>query len=120
MRGLGVNWRGWGRQPKTAVVEPAAVGAGFRLLRARPEGFTMASTRETGRRPTRGRNQETVRRAKLHLSTASHMPDCAATPITRASELASDRDDVGDELAEDIAAFRSSARMPGTFSASEG
>jgi len=39
------------------------------------------------------------------------MLDCAATAITRASELASDRDDVGDELAEDIAALRSSARM---------
>ena len=71
----------------------------------------MASTRESRRRPTHGPNQETVRRAKLHLSTASNMLDCAATAITRASELASDRDDVGDELAEDIAALRSSARM---------
>ena len=106
-----MNWRCWGRQPKTAVAEPAAAGAGSRLLRARPEGFTMASTRETGRRPTRGRNQQTVRRAKLHLSTASNMPDCAATAITRASELASDRDDVGEEPAKDIAALRSSARM---------
>ena len=80
----------------------------------------MASTRETGRRPTRGRNQQTARRAKLHLATASNMPDRAATAITRASELASDRDDVGDEPAEDTAALRSSARTPGTFSASEG
>jgi hypothetical protein len=71
----------------------------------------MASTRETGHRPARGRTQETVRRAKLHLSTASNMLDCAATAITRASELADERDGVSDELAEDIAALRSSARM---------
>jgi hypothetical protein len=51
-----------------------------------------------------------VRRAKLQLSEASNMLDCAATAITRAAELA-EGDDVGDELADDIAALRSSARM---------
>lgn len=79
----------------------------------------MASTRETGRRPARGptqetgpgHTQETVRRAKLHLSAASNMLDCAATAITRAAELADEREGVSDELAEDIAALRSSARM---------
>ena len=87
----------------------------------------MASTRETGRRPPRGlaqepapghtqetapgHTQETVRRAKLHLSAASNMLDCAATAITRAAELADEREGVSDELAEDIAALRSSARM---------
>jgi hypothetical protein len=39
------------------------------------------------------------------------MLDSAATAITRARELASEREHVGDELAEDIAALRSSARM---------
>jgi hypothetical protein len=39
------------------------------------------------------------------------MLDCAATAITRARELAGERDGVGDELAEDIVAVRSSARM---------
>ena len=39
------------------------------------------------------------------------MLDCAATAITRAVELAGERDGVGDELADDIAALRSSARM---------
>jgi hypothetical protein len=39
------------------------------------------------------------------------MLDCAATAITRASELASERDGVSDELTGDIAALRSSARM---------
>jgi hypothetical protein len=39
------------------------------------------------------------------------MLDCAATAITQASELADERDDVNDELAEDIAELRSSARM---------
>ena len=71
----------------------------------------MASPQETGRRHARGRTQDTVRRAKLHLSAASNMLDCAATAITRASELADERDGVGDEIAEEIAALRSSARM---------
>jgi hypothetical protein len=71
----------------------------------------VASPQQTGRRYAGGRTQETVRRAKLHLSTASNMLDCAATAITRACELAGERDGVGDELAEDIAAVRSSARM---------
>ena len=79
----------------------------------------MASTRETGRRPARGHTQEparghtyeTVCRAKFHLSAASNMLDCAATAIARASELADEREGVSDELAEDIAALRSSARM---------
>ena len=48
-----------------------------------------------------------VRRAKLHLSAPSNMLDSSATAITRAAE----RDCVGDALAEDIAALRSSARM---------
>jgi hypothetical protein len=52
-----------------------------------------------------------MRRAKLHLSAASNMLDCAATAITRACELAGERDGAGDELAEDIAALRNSARM---------
>jgi hypothetical protein len=39
------------------------------------------------------------------------MLDCAAIAITRASELADERDGVSDELAEDTAALRSSARM---------
>ena len=79
----------------------------------------MASVPETGRRPAsghtqepaRGHAQETVRRAKLQLSAASNMLDCAATAITRAAELADERDGLSDELAEDIAALRSSARM---------
>jgi hypothetical protein len=71
----------------------------------------MASPQQTGRRYTGGRTQETVRRAKLHLSTASNMLDCAATAITRTCELAGERDGVDDELAEDIAAVRNSARM---------
>jgi len=52
-----------------------------------------------------------VRRAKVHLSAASNMLDCAASAITRASELADECDDVANELADDIAALRSSARM---------
>jgi hypothetical protein len=71
----------------------------------------MASTPESSRRPARGGTQETVRRAKLHLSAASTILDCAATSITRAAELAGERDGIGDELAEDITALRSSARM---------
>ena len=39
------------------------------------------------------------------------MLDSAATSITRAAELADERDGVGDELADDLAALRSSARM---------
>ena len=39
------------------------------------------------------------------------MLDCAATAITRAAELAGERDGVSDELADDIAAVRTSARM---------
>ncbi len=71
----------------------------------------MASSQETGGRHACGRAQERVRRAKVHLSTASDMLDCAATAIMRACELAGQREGVGDELAEDIAAVRSSARM---------
>jgi len=51
----------------------------------------MALPQETGRRHARGRTQDTVRRTKLHLSAASNMLDCAATAITRASELADER-----------------------------
>ena len=71
----------------------------------------MAPQPETGHRHTRGRAQDTVGRAKLHLSAASNMLDCAATAITRASELADEHDGAKDELAEDIAALRNSARM---------
>ena len=71
----------------------------------------MAAPEETGCRPAPARTQETVRQAKLHLSTASDMLDSAATAITRARELASEREHVGEELAEDISALRSSARM---------
>jgi hypothetical protein len=71
----------------------------------------MALPQETGHRHARGRTEETVRRAKLHLSTASNMLDCAATAITRARELAAERDGVGEQLAEDVAAVRSCARM---------
>ena len=39
------------------------------------------------------------------------MLDCAATAITRARELAGEYDGAGGELAEDIVAVRSSARM---------
>jgi len=71
----------------------------------------MATPGETGRPPDDSRTQETVRQAKLHLSTASSMLDCAATAITGARELAGEHDGIGDELAEDIVAVRSSARM---------
>jgi hypothetical protein len=71
----------------------------------------MTSARETGHRRTRRRTRDTVARARLHLSAASNMLDCAATAITRASELADEHDGAKDELAEDIAALRSSARM---------
>jgi hypothetical protein len=71
----------------------------------------MASPQETGHRHARCGPEETVRRAKLHLSTASNMLDSAATAITRARELAAERDGVGEQLAEDVAAVRSSARM---------
>ena len=71
----------------------------------------MATPEETGRRPAPSQTQETVRQARLHLSAASNMLDRAATAITRARELASEREHVGEELAEDIAALRSSARM---------
>ncbi len=71
----------------------------------------MASPQETAPQPACDRTQETVRRARLHLTEASSMLDCAATAITRASELAGERDGVRDELAEDIAALRGSARM---------
>ena len=71
----------------------------------------MASPQETGRRHARGRTEETVRRARRHLSAAGDMLDCAATAITRARELAGESDGAGDELAEDIVAVRSSARM---------
>jgi hypothetical protein len=71
----------------------------------------MASSQQAGCGCGGGRSDETVRRAKLHLSAASSMLDCAATAITRARELAGERDGVGDELAEDVVAVRSSARM---------
>jgi hypothetical protein len=71
----------------------------------------MASPQQAGRRCDGGHGEETVRRAKLHLSAASSMLDCAATAITRARELAGEDDGAGDELAEDIVAVRSSARM---------
>jgi hypothetical protein len=71
----------------------------------------MASPQETAPQPACDRTQETVRRARLHLTEASNMLDSAATAITRASELAGERDSVRDELAEDIAALRGSARM---------
>ena len=71
----------------------------------------MAAPEESGRRPALSQTQQTVRQAKLHLSTASDMLDSAATAITRARELASERERVDEELAEDIAALRSSARM---------
>jgi hypothetical protein len=94
----------------TAVVEPAASGLAPACVEP-PGGFKMARPEETGRRPDPNRTQETVRQAKLHLSTASDMLDSAATAITRARELASEREHVSEELAEDIAALRSSARM---------
>lgn len=71
----------------------------------------MAASQRAGRRCGGGRSDETVRRAKLHLSTASEMLDCAASAVIRARELAGERDGVGDELAEDVVAVRSSARM---------
>jgi hypothetical protein len=71
----------------------------------------MTSPQQAGRRGDGGRTEETVRRAKLHLSTASDMLDCAATAIIRGRELAGERDGVGDELAGDIIEVRSSVRM---------
>ena len=71
----------------------------------------MASPQQADRRCDGGPADEAVRRAKLHLSAASSMLDCAATAITRARELAGERDGAGEELAEDIVAVRSSARM---------
>ena len=71
----------------------------------------MVSPQQADRRCGGGGSEETVRRAKLHLSTAGNMLDCAATAIARACELVVERDGVGDELAEDIAAVRGSARM---------
>jgi hypothetical protein len=71
----------------------------------------MASPQQAGRRCDGGHGEETVRPAKLHLSAASSMLDCAATAITRARELVGEHDGAGDELAEDIVAVRSSARM---------
>lgn len=71
----------------------------------------MASPQHAGRRCGDGGTDERVRRARLYLSTASSMLDRAATAITRAHELAGERDGVGDELADDIVAVRSSARM---------
>jgi hypothetical protein len=70
----------------------------------------MAAPQQAGRRCDDGRTEVTVRQARLHLSAASGMLDCAATAIMRARELAGERDGVGDELAEDIVAVRSSAR----------
>jgi hypothetical protein len=95
----------------TAVVEPAAVARWLVPVSSQPRRFRVASPQQAGRRCDGGPAEETVRRAKLHLSTASSMLDCAATAITRARELAGERDGVGDELAEDIVAVRSSARM---------
>lgn len=71
----------------------------------------MASPQQAGRRCDGGPADEAVRRAKLHLSTASDMLDCAATAITRAHELAAEREGAGEQLAEDVAAVRCSARM---------
>ena len=71
----------------------------------------MAASQQAGRRCDDGRAQQTVRQAKLQLSAASSMLDCAATAITRARELAGEHDGAGDELAVDILAVRSSARM---------
>lgn len=71
----------------------------------------MASPQQPGSRCDDDRTEETVRRAKLHLSTANDMLDCAASAVIRARELAGERDGVGDELADDIVAVRSSARM---------
>ena len=63
----------------------------------------MASPQQTGHRHAGGHTQDAVRRAKLHLTAASNMLDSAATAITRATELADERDGVGDELADDLA-----------------
>lgn len=71
----------------------------------------MAAPRQAGRRCDDDRTQQAVRQAKLHLSAASGMLDCAATAIMRACELAGEGDGVGDELAADIVAVRGSARM---------
>ena len=71
----------------------------------------MASSPQAGRHDAGDRTEETIRQAKHHLSTASSLLDSAATAITRAAELADEREGVSDELAEDIAALRSSARM---------
>ena len=71
----------------------------------------MAWPQQAGRRCDDDRTEETMRRAKLHLSTAGDMLDCAATAIMRARELADEREGASDELAEDIVAVRSSARM---------
>jgi hypothetical protein len=115
--GAGREWAladGWGgaggvRQAKRAVVELAAVVGRLVPVSSQPRGFKMASPQETGHWQARDRTEETVRRAKLHLSTASNMLDCAATAITRACELAAEREGVGEQLAEDVAAVRSSA-----------
>ena len=81
----------------------------------------MTSPQQTGHRHAGGRTQDAVRRARFHLTAASSMLDSAATAITRATELADERDGVGDELADDLAALRSSARMlVDVLSASEG
>jgi hypothetical protein len=71
----------------------------------------MASPQETALQPAGDRAQEAVRRARLHLTEAGNVLDSAATARTRASELAGERASVADELAEDIAAVRGSARM---------
>ena len=72
-----------------------------------PDGLTTGN--RLSARPWRHRRD--VRRARLHLSTAGNMLDCAATAITRARELAAEGDGAGAQLAEDVAAVRSSARM---------
>jgi hypothetical protein len=72
----------------------------------------MASSQQAGRRCDDGPTQVTARQAKLHLSAAGSMLDCAVTAIMRACGLAGERAGVVDELAEDIVAVPGSARMP--------
>jgi hypothetical protein len=95
----------------TVVVEPAAVAGWLVPVPSQPWRFRMAAPQQPRGRCDDGRIEETVRRAKLHLSTASDILDCAASAVYRARELADERDGAGDELAEDIVAVRSSARM---------
>jgi hypothetical protein len=80
----------------------------------------MASPQETGHRHARGRTEETVRWAKLHLFTASNVIDCAATAITRTRELAAERE--GSVRSSPKTSLRCAARRAclWTCSASEG